>query len=79
MSIQVLFFGAAADIAGSRNTAIETSDETTASQIVARIISDHPALRRHKLLFSLNQEYVSGDVIVKDGDEVAIFTAVSGG
>ena len=79
MSIQVLFFGATADIVGTRNSAIEIADETRASQIVDAIVSDHPALARHKLLFAVNQEYVAGDTQINDGDELAIFTAVSGG
>ena len=41
--------------------------------------SEYPALKGHKLLFSINQQYANGDEIIRDGDELAIFTAVSGG
>jgi molybdopterin converting factor small subunit len=34
---------------------------------------------RHQLLFAVNQEYASGDEPLKNGDELAVFTAVSGG
>ena len=43
------------------------------------IKSEFPKLDNHKLLYSLNQTYAIGDEIVRDGDELAIFTAVSGG
>jgi len=36
-------------------------------------------LRSHKLLVAVNQEYAGDAMPLKDGDEVAIFTAVSGG
>jgi molybdopterin converting factor small subunit len=79
MSIQVLFFGATADDVGLRSKRMIFSGEQSAAHVLERVITDHPSLRRHKLLFSVNQEYVSGDIALKDGDEVAIFTAVSGG
>lgn len=79
MIIQALFFGATADIVGVRSKSIESENSVTTPQIVDQIVLEFPDLRRHKLLFSVNQEYVSGDVTVKDGDELAIFTAVSGG
>jgi len=79
MTIQVLFFGATADLADTRSKPIEIGATVTASQIVDQIGSEYPTLSRHKLLFSVNQEYVPGDVTLNDGDEVAIFTAVSGG
>jgi molybdopterin converting factor small subunit len=31
------------------------------------------------LLLAINEEYATGDEIISDGDELAIFTAVSGG
>lgn len=79
MSIQVLFFGATADDVGVRSQELDLSGGDTARAIVDRIAAEHPSLRRHRLLVSVNQEYVTGDVRLKDGDEVAIFTAVSGG
>jgi molybdopterin converting factor small subunit len=79
MAVRVLFFGATADIVGVRSRPLDVGANATASQVVDQLASDHPALRRHKLLFSVNQEYVSGDVTLNDGDEIGIFTAVSGG
>jgi molybdopterin converting factor small subunit len=78
MSISVLFFGATAEILRRRQIMIDET-EINAAELVERLVSDHPALAMHKLLYSVNQQYASGDEIVVDGDEVAIFTAVSGG
>ena len=75
--VRVLFFGATADLTGEReiNFPIESLRGPTVSEIVKKF----PQLAQHKLLFSINQEYAQDDEILHDGDEVAIFTAVSGG
>jgi molybdopterin converting factor small subunit len=52
---------------------------TTAGESFRQVVSEYPELSRHRLLFSLNQEYVPADSPIHDGDELAVFTAVSGG
>lgn len=73
---KVLFFGATADIVGSREIDRSSRDS---SQLLAELIAEYPRLGGHKLLLSVNQAYVAGDTPLNDDDEVAIFTAVSGG
>lgn len=78
MSIEVLFFGATAEIVGRRHLTIEHA-KGNLRKLVENVVSDHPSLASHKLVFSLNQQYSFGNEVLQDGDEVAIFTAVSGG
>jgi len=77
--LKVLFFGATADIVGAREVSVDISLLEQASSVFQRVIAEHPALSKHRLLFAVNQQYTKSDEIVKDGDELAIFTAVSGG
>ena len=79
MKVQVLFFGATADAVGEREIEIELADETRAENAFQKIVSDYPQLKNHSLLFALNQEYAKGGETIKDGDELAVFTHVSGG
>jgi molybdopterin converting factor small subunit len=79
MKVTVLFFGATADAAGTRSAVLDVKDASQSGDVFAHIIEHHPELSRHKLLFSVNQKYVDGDVLLSDGDELAVFTAVSGG
>ncbi len=79
MNIKVLFFGATADITGQRHVEVPIEPETTASEVSKSLITEYPRLASHKLHISLNQQYANGEEIVRDGDELAIFTAVSGG
>jgi molybdopterin converting factor small subunit len=79
MKISVLFFGATADEAGTREINLELGENTSAKDAFGEIVSKYPRLANHKLLFAVNQEYASGDETISDGDELAVFTAVSGG
>lgn len=79
MQVRVLFFGATADEAGKRYVELSSDSNIKAKDAIESVLSKFPQLRKHKLLFAVNQEYVSGNEALKDGDELAIFTAVSGG
>ncbi|MET0754137.1 MAG: MoaD/ThiS family protein [Pyrinomonadaceae bacterium] len=79
MKVQVLFFGATADAVGEREIEIDLENETRADKAFARIVEKFPPLKNHALLFAVNQEYAKGDETIQNGDELAVFTAVSGG
>lgn len=79
MKAKILFFGATADAAGTRASEIELEIGSTAGDIEEKLRAEHPALANLKLLIAVNEEYASPDTVLNDGDEVAIFTAVSGG
>lgn len=76
---RILFFGATADIIGSRQIEFDLTDGTKAGETLTQIVDRYPRLAAHHLRLSVNQRYAMGDEIVRDGDELGIFTAVSGG
>ena len=78
MSVRVLFFGATAEIVGTRQLMLDAAGRS-AADVRSQLMRDHPNLASHKLLLSVNQEFVLDERQLADGDEVAIFTAVSGG
>lgn len=83
MKVTVLFFGATADTVGEREVEMDIPDGAVASIALDQILLNFPALaakhKRDQLHFSINQEYSSGDEAIENGDELAVFTAVSGG
>lgn len=79
MKVQVLFFGATADETGEREVELLLAENANAERAFAEIVEKYPRLKNHKLLLAVNQEYARGDETLKNGDELAIFTAVSGG
>jgi molybdopterin converting factor small subunit len=79
LKLKVLFFGATADEAGTRSTILEMPTGSLSSTAFQRLVELHPGLKSHKLHYSINQEYANGAEALKDDDELAVFTAVSGG
>jgi len=79
MKVQVLFFGATAETVGKREIEIDAKTGAKTGDVFRQIIADFPHLEKHSLLFAVNQEYSKGGEALNDGDELAIFTAVSGG
>ncbi|MEO7674189.1 MAG: MoaD/ThiS family protein [Pyrinomonadaceae bacterium] len=79
MPISVLFFGSTAEIAGQRQIEVQLLDKLTAGDVFEQLLADFPRLAARQLRYSVNHQYARGDEIIRDGDELAIFTAVSGG
>lgn len=79
MTVRVLFFGAAADLAGTREAEAEFAEGVTAGELVESLKAKHPGLAGQKLLIAVDQEYVAASTPLEPGSEVAIFTPVSGG
>ena len=83
MKVIVLFFGATADSVGEREVVVSLDENTNAENALEKIFAEFPNLEKNhnktSLHFSVNQEYASGNEIINDGDELAVFTAVSGG
>ncbi|MBK8465208.1 MAG: MoaD/ThiS family protein [Chloracidobacterium sp.] len=79
MSARVLFFGATAHIAKKREVSVTVGNGLTANGVLEAIVLQIPSLSSYELHISLNQQYADGNEIISDGDELAIFTAVSGG
>lgn len=79
MQARVLFFGATADIAGTREIEIVFDPATTTETALQDILRRFPGMASHKLRISINQHYAVGDEVIQDGDELAVFAPVSGG
>ncbi|MGB7069195.1 MAG: MoaD/ThiS family protein [Pyrinomonadaceae bacterium] len=79
MTVKVLFFGAVADATGIRETRLELEPPSTAADAFGRILYIYPNLSGQGLFYAVNHEYATGTEALADCDELAIFTAVSGG
>ncbi len=79
-NVTVRFFGAAADLAGTREAELQTG-ETTLEELWMLVVERHPELSpmRKNLAFAINEEYARGEARVEPGDEVAVLPPVSGG
>jgi molybdopterin synthase sulfur carrier subunit len=79
MEIEILLFGATADVVGTRRLRQSMSTEMNALDLIAMLKKEYPRLTSHKLLLSINQQYANENDMINIGDEIALFTAVSGG
>ncbi|HEX9929809.1 MAG TPA: molybdopterin converting factor subunit 1 [Pyrinomonadaceae bacterium] len=82
MKVTVLFFGAAKEIVGAEQIEFDLPPQISAAAAFREILQTYSALSEKfgkSLLFAVNQTYASGDEIIQNGDELAIFPPVSGG
>jgi molybdopterin synthase sulfur carrier subunit len=81
MSIKVLFFASLSEIAGMRETSVDSAGFTDIISVFNKFAEDYPSLEkfRSSVLFARNSDFASPDTPVHDGDEVAFFPPVSGG
>lgn len=74
-----MLFGATADLFGDRKAEVDFAKGSTVGEVLEQLKQTNPGLSKHKLLSALNEEYVSPETAVQNGDILAVFTAVSGG
>ncbi len=79
INVKVLFFGATADAVGKNEIEMNFEDGIHSDSALIDILKRYPSLSRHQLHFALNEEYVNDRIELRENDELAIFTAVSGG
>ena len=81
MKVEVLLFASCSDIVGSRKLDLEIAQDASVQGLVDNLLATYPRLSgiEKSMMISVNQEYVTRDQSIKDGDEVALIPPVSGG
>lgn len=81
MRVHALFFASGREAVGKKELEVELSEGSTVAELWKSLTREYPGLEglSPSLLLAVNQEYVSRDVILKQGDEVAFIPPVSGG
>lgn len=82
MTVAVLLFGPLAAAAGSRRVEVWVEGEEAAVGVVReRLGKLVPGLEKYLAVsrFAVNQEFVGEEGVIREGDEVALIGAVSGG
>ena len=69
------------DLAGSGHVTLTVEDGSTVDALCAELMARYPGLDRWRphMRFAVNNEYVSGNHLLRDADEVALIPPVSGG
>jgi molybdopterin converting factor subunit 1 len=81
MKVRIKFFAILRERAGASEVAKEIAEGSTVGDLWRQLQKDHPKLDVPgiRLLYAVNQNYVSPDQKLKDNDEVVFLPPVSGG
>jgi molybdopterin synthase catalytic subunit len=81
MQVRLLFFATLKDIVGAGQVPFELPAGATINDLLLRLEAKYPRFKDYRpvLLTAINEDYVSRDTRINEGDEVAIFPPVSGG
>lgn len=81
MKIKVKFFASYREIAGQPEVLMEVKEGTTLREFMGDLRRKYPRLRglTDTIIASVNKRYARDDLMLKDGDEVALLPPVSGG
>ena len=81
MKVQVKFFASLRERVGTPAITKEMAEGSTVQHLWESIQRDYPQLPtiKMKLLYAVNRDYVKGDHVLQDQDEVVFVPPVSGG
>ena len=80
MEIQLLFFGITTDLVGEKSMSISIIDNTSITELKSILMTRFSGLKNiHEFAIAVNEDYAEDDLIIKNGDVVAIIPPVSGG
>ena len=81
MRIRLLYFAVLRDITGKSEEVVELPEGTRALEVWSRLRRDHNQLAGYEKppMTAINEDYVSADQLLRDGDEVAFIPPVAGG
>ena len=79
MHVRVMLFAMLRELKGASEVGIDVESGTTVATLQRRLFTDSTQAMPGRLLYAVNQAYVTPDHELRDGDEVAFIPPVSGG
>lgn len=81
MTVNVQLFSMLREAAGTSRLEIEIEADSSGIDLLQSIRERYPDLSQYlsSVRLAVNERYVKDDVVISDGDDVAIITPVSGG
>jgi molybdopterin converting factor subunit 1 len=80
MIIKLLFFGITSDLIGEHSLNFDIEENLDVFALKKILITKYPVLKNiHEFAIAVNENYAEDELILKNGDIVAIIPPVSGG
>lgn len=80
--ITVCFFGALSEAVNTKSLELTYEHDLRLEELKAQLVAQGPqwkAIEQGHILCALNHEMITGNPLIKAGDEVALFPPVTGG
>jgi len=77
MKVNILFFGALVD--ASKLSNMQITDITTSDEVLSILHQKFPLLCHYKFSLALNQNFLTDNAPLHDGDELALLPPFAGG
>lgn len=80
MTINLLFFGITTDLVGENEIPYNLEENTSVFKLKKLLIAQFSSLKNiNEFAIAVNEEYAEDELVLKNGDIVAIIPPVSGG
>ena len=84
MTVKIVFFASLREELGVNSVDLQISDSSSVSSLISQLADQHSTewlaiLTAENIRIAVNQDIISEDIGVIDGDEVAFFPPVTGG
>jgi sulfur-carrier protein len=81
MQIRIRYFASLRETAGTNEETLSIPEETNAAGVRALLLERYPRLEYAltRAVCAINRQYVSPEMMLKDGDEVVFIPPVGGG
>ena len=80
MKIQLLFFGISTDLVGRSSMSFKLKENSTVKEFKEILLLNFSALKNmQQFAIAVNETYVNDDILLQEGDIIAIIPPVSGG
>ena len=84
MTVKIVFFASLREKLGVNSVDLQISDSSSVSSLISQLADQHSAewlaiLTGVNIRIAVNQNIITDDIGVIDGDEVAFFPPVTGG
>jgi molybdopterin synthase sulfur carrier subunit len=84
VTVKIVFFASLREELGVNSVDLQVSNGSSVSSLISQLVDRHSAdwlaiLTAKNIRIAVNQNIISEDISVTDGDEVAFFPPVTGG
>lgn len=81
MTVTLKLFAIYQEIYGVPELTLNLPPQTSIQSVLEQMIADHPSLKPWQAVtrFGVNYQFVEGDTLLQEGDELVLIPPVSGG